>query len=94
MTQTLTPSMWIVLIWFAVAILAEVFSTLGFALWLRRHGVKLVFGLIGIPGYLEYQYAGWCKASGRSSRRTVAVRVLLMINVVAAFLLALPILSS
>jgi len=94
MTQTVTTYMWVVLMWFAVAILAEVFSTVGFAFWLHRRGVKLVFGLTGIPGYVEYRYAEWCKARGKPSRRVVAIRVLLMINVIAALLFAFPILSG
>jgi hypothetical protein len=48
-TQPLSLYESVVLLWFATAILAEIVSSLGLALWLRRRGVQIVFTLIGIP---------------------------------------------
>jgi hypothetical protein len=91
MTQELPPSQWVVLVWFACAVLAEVLSTVGFAIWLRRRKVSLIFGMIGVPGYLERRYAEWCRANGRASRNWIVVRLLLIANVVAALVVAFPI---
>jgi steroid 5-alpha reductase family enzyme len=85
---------WVLLIWFAAAILAEVVGMLAFAISLRRRGVALVFGLIGIPGYLEYRYAQWCTSHGQSPRRVIVLRFLLMANMLLAILVAFPILSA
>jgi hypothetical protein len=91
MTQELPLSQWVVLAWFTCAVLAEVLSTIAFAIWLRRRKVGLIFGMMGIPGYLERRYAEWCRANGRSSRNWIVVRWLLMANVVAALVVAFPI---
>ena len=92
MTQELPTSQWVVLVWFACAVLAEVLSTVVFAIWLRRRKVSLTFGMIGMPGYLEYRYAEWCRANGRPSRNWIVMRWSLMANVVIAFVVAFPIL--
>ncbi len=86
MKSMLTLHEWIVLAWFSVSIIAEVISSVGFVFWLRIHGVRVPSYLYGVPGYLEYRYWTWCKAGGRHSRRWITIRVLLMINIVAAFL--------
>ena len=88
------PSSWIILIWFATSILVEVVGILFFALWLTNRGVKLVFGLTGIPGYLEHRYAIWCADRGRSPRRVIVIRALLLLNMIIAILCAIPILSA
>jgi type IV secretory pathway TraG/TraD family ATPase VirD4 len=92
--ETLTPYAAAVLVWFAIAALAEIFSTLGFAFWLHRRGVGLVFGLIGVPGYIEHRYAQWCRDTGRSARRGVTLRLLLLVNLIVAFVFAFPILAA
>jgi hypothetical protein len=92
--KAVTLSTWVVLIWFAVAVLAETVGILAFAMWLRRRGVTLVFGLVGIPGYLEYRYVRWCQSRGQSSRRGIALRLLLLFNMILAILFAFPILSA
>jgi len=91
---TTTIFTWAILIWFVTAILAEVIGLLVFALWLRRRGVRLVFGLIGVPGYLEYRYAHWRASRGESPRRAIALRLLLLLNMMLAILCAFPILSN
>lgn len=92
--RVLPLATWLILIWFAAAILAEVIGMLVFAWRLRRRGVRLVFGLVGIPGYLEYQYARWCASRGESPRRVIALRALLLLNMILAILFVFPILSS
>jgi steroid 5-alpha reductase family enzyme len=92
--RNVTLSTWIILIWFVAAILAEVIGMLTFAIWLRRRGVSLIFGLVGIPGYLEYRYARWCTSHGQSSRRVIALRLILIFNMLLAILFAFPILSA
>ena len=91
MTGALAPWQWVILIWFMCAVLAEVLITLLFAIWLRQRGVNLIFGMIGVPGYLELLYAQWNRAQGRSSRNWIAMRALMLANLVLAFVVALPI---
>jgi len=92
--RSVSLTTWVLLIWFAAAILAEVVGLLAFAISLRRRGVALVFGLVGIPGYLEYRYAQWCASNGQSSRRVIALRLLLLVNMLLAIVLVFPILSA
>ena len=81
----------VTLVWFVLAVIAEVVSTIAFAVWLRHRNVRLIFGMIGVPGYLENRYALWCRETKRPRRSWIAVRVLLMVNVVVAFLANLPV---
>jgi hypothetical protein len=92
--RVLTLATWLILIWFATSILAEVIGMLIFAWRLRRRGVHLIFGLVGVPGYLEYCYAQWCTSRGESPRRVIALRVLLLLNMILAILFAFPVLST
>jgi len=84
----------LILAWFGLTGLTEVFSTFFLASWLQRRGVKLVFYWIGVPGYLENSYASWCRSQGRSSKVVVRLRALLLINLIAAAVCAIPILST
>lgn len=81
-------------VWFVVAILIEVGSTLVLLLWLRRRGVRLVFGLTGIPGYLERAYREWCRNQGRPSTGVLVLRAVSLINVVVAAIVAIPVLAG
>jgi len=90
MIEELSTWQWVVLMWFMCSVLVEVLSTLMFSVWLRRRNVELIFGMIGIPGYLEYQYAQWCRANSRPSRAWLAVRGLLMVNVILSLVVAFP----
>lgn len=75
----------VVIIWFALSVIIAVFGTFVFWIWLRRSGIKLFFGLIGTPGYLEYAYLKWCRAQHISPKRGILfVRVLSIINVIIA----------
>jgi len=78
----------VVLIWFIVSVLAHLLSGLGLWLWLARHRVKMVFGLAGIPGYLERRYRDWAESAGRSSRLVINLRVISTINVVVVSVIA------
>lgn len=94
MVQELSSAQWMALTWFAAAVLLEVVTTIGFAQWLRRKGTALIFGFIGIPGYLEYLYAEWCRANGRDPLWMIVLRLLLLVNVVGAFIVAMPIFET
>ena len=91
MAQEFPASQWVVLVWFACAVLAEVVSTLAFFVWLRRKKVALVFGMTGVPGYLEFRYVDWCRANHLPSTNWIVVRLLLMTNVLSALVAAFPI---
>lgn len=84
----------IVLVWFALSILMEIISTLVLMTWLRRRKVPIVFGLTGIPGYLEHAYADWCRSHGEDSKRLLVIRGLLLLNVVLAAVITIPILVA
>jgi hypothetical protein len=81
-------------VWFVVAILVEVGSTLALLLWLHRRGVRLVFGMTGIPGYLERAYREWCRNQGRSSTVVLVLRTFSLINVIVAAIVAIPVLAG
>jgi hypothetical protein len=83
----------IILIWFAVSVFIEIVSSIVLWFWLRRRGVKLVYGLAGIPGYMERAYLEWCRSQGRASRALLVWRVILHINVVVAAIFFIPIVS-
>lgn len=75
----------VILIWFGLSVIIAVLGTFIFWIWLRRHGTKLVFGLIGTPGYLEYAYLKWCRGQQISLNKGILfVRVLSIINVIVA----------
>ena len=84
----------IILFWFGLSVLILLFSNLAFFIWLRRYGVKLEFLLTGTPGYLEYTYYKWCRAQGRSPTVILILRLVLIVNVVAAAVALMSILSS
>jgi hypothetical protein len=73
-----------IIIWFVVAGLIEISSSISLLFWLRRHGVKLIFGLRGTPGYLEYAYIKWCRSQGCSWTTVVVLRIISIINLIAA----------
>jgi len=93
MKPLITTGELLVLSWFGFSILSYVLSTAVFSFWLRRQGVGLISSLTGTPGYLEYRYWVWCTSRGRSPRRAVALRALLLVNTIAACAFAYPILS-
>jgi hypothetical protein len=90
----LSTSSWLILTWFAASIVAEVIGMLILRVRLYRRGVRLVSGLTGVPGYMEYRYAMWCRERGRSPRRVIVLQAVLLFNMVLAILCALPILSA
>jgi len=74
----------IIFIWFASSVLIAVVGNFAFWIWLRRRGIKLIFGLVGTPGYLDYVYLKWCREQGRSGKAIIILRVLSVSNVIAA----------
>ncbi len=73
-----------VMIWFSVSVIIEIISSVLLWLWLRRRGVRLVFSLTGIPGYIERAYLVWCRSQGRPCRRVLVLRAVSIINVIIA----------
>jgi len=75
----------LVFTWFAVSVFIAVVGTVAFRLWLRRLGVRLVLGLAGTPGYMEYGYLKWCRTQGRRPNRGIIVfRAVSAINAIIA----------
>ncbi len=72
----------VIVVWFGVSVVAHLLSGLGLWFWLARHRVKMVFGLAGIPGYLERRYRDWAERAGRPSRLVINLRIISTINVV------------
>jgi type IV secretory pathway TraG/TraD family ATPase VirD4 len=73
-----------VMVWFSVAVIIEIISSIVLWFWLRRHGVKFVFGLAGIPGYMERAYLAWCRSQGHPCTRVLVLRAVSIINVIVA----------
>jgi type IV secretory pathway TraG/TraD family ATPase VirD4 len=86
----LSTSQILILVWFGSAIFVEITSGFVLALWLSRRGVRLVFGLTGMPGYLERAYLKWCRSQGRSGKDVLVLRVLSMVNVIVAAIVTIP----
>lgn len=80
--------------WFALSILTEIVSSFVLWIWLRRHGVKLVFGLTGIPEYLETAYHQWCKNYQHPDAIVLWLRAVSIVNVIASAAFAIPILIA
>lgn len=83
-----------IILWFVVAGMMQVLSTLVLAGWLVRRKVRLVLGLMAIPGYLEWAYVKWCRSHGRPSttvRAVLVARGLLLVSAVVATVVAIPI---
>lgn len=78
------------LAWFAASIVLEIGTTIFFMFWLRRRGIRLIFGLTGIPGYLEMHYRNLCRQQARSSTTILILRLLLLVNVFVAAIVVVP----
>lgn len=78
------------LAWFAASIVLEIGTTIFFMFWLRRRGTRLIFGLTGIPGYLEMHYLNLCRQQARSAKTILILRLLLLINVLVAAIIVVP----
>lgn len=76
--------------WFIGSIVFEIGTTIFFMLWLRRHGAKLIFGLTGVPGYLEMHYLNLCRQQARSAKTILILRLILLINVLLAAIIVVP----
>ncbi len=74
----------LLLVWFMASVVVEVGSSLMLFILLRRHGEAVSFVMYGIPGYLESRYLRWCHSSQRSGRLVVTLRVISLLNLVAA----------
>jgi hypothetical protein len=84
----------IIIIWFSMSVFIEIASSLVFWFWLRRHGVNLVFSLIGIPGYMESAYRKWCRKNGVSGKTVLILRISSIINVIIASVFFIMLVSS
>jgi len=76
--------------WFIASIVLQVFTTVFFVFWLRRRGAKLIFGLTGVPGYLELQYLDLCRRQGRSAKTILTLRAILLISALLAAIVVVP----
>lgn len=83
----------LILVWFASAIVIEVASSFMLFIWLRYHGVRLVFGLTGVPGYMERKYDEFCRDNGRPKKLVLYLRALSIVNVVLAAIFAIRMFS-
>jgi hypothetical protein len=80
--------------WFASAIFIAVIQNVVFMHWLKKLGVRLMFGLAGTPGYLDYVYFNWCKSQGRSPKRILILRAICFANVILAAFVVIPMIIS
>jgi len=83
-----------IIIWFSISVIIEIASSIVLWFWLRRHGISLVFGLTGIPGYLEGAYLKWCRKQGISGRTVLILRAFSIINVIFAAVFFIMLVSS
>jgi len=84
----------LILAWFALSVFVAVVGTVVLSVWLRRRGVRLVSGFVGIPGYLEYAYFKYCQSHERASTSVLVLRAISIINAVVAAIVTIPILAG
>lgn len=72
------------ILWFGISVLFELGSSLALRWFLRRRGVHVSSMLFRAPGYLERLYVQWCRTEGRTSNLVVTIRIVSIVNVVAA----------
>ena len=80
--------------WFASAVFIAVIQNVVFMHWLKKLGVRFIFGLAGTPGYLDYVYFNWCKSQGRSPKRILILRALCLANAILAAIVVIPAIIS
>lgn len=78
------------MVWFVTSIALEIGTTIFFMLWLRWRGITLIFGLTGVPGYLEMRYMELCQREARSAMKILVLRLILLINVLLAAIIVIP----
>jgi hypothetical protein len=66
------------------SVLIEVVGNLTFIFWLKKLGVRLIFGFSGIPGYPERAYVKWCRTQGCSPKFILVLRCLSFLNMILA----------
>ena len=76
--------------WFFLSIAIQIGTTVFFMIWLRRQGSKLVFGLTGVPGYLEMHYANLCRRQERSAKMILGLRLIILVNALLAAIIVVP----
>ena len=84
----------LILLWFAIAVVIEIVSSTILFFWLRAHGVRPVFGLTGIPGYLEREFDRLCRETGRQRKLVLSLRAFSIVNVVLAIIFAIGVLAN
>ncbi len=83
----------VILVWFALSIFTEVVSAAILRIWLSRRGVRVRFYLYGVPGYLERVYRNWRRSQGRPSNTVFILRIISLVNVIVAAIVAIPIIA-
>lgn len=78
------------LVWFVVSIVIQIGTTFFFMLWLQRRGARLIFGLTGVPGYLEMKYLDLCRREGCNPKKIMLLRALSLINVLLSAIVVVP----
>jgi hypothetical protein len=84
----------LILIWFGLSILVTIGSNLSLVGYLARRGIKLKFGLVSIPGYLELKYLTLCNRDGRSPDLLLKWRTAMLASLVLSSLFAIHVFSS
>lgn len=75
-------------IWFIPSLLIVLLGNFILRAWLIKHGLRLKFGMTGMPNYLLEMYEKWCKDNGRSASAVVWLMTAATINLVnSAFLM-------
>jgi hypothetical protein len=95
--QTANPSLGQILVicWVVVSFIIEYITTVLFLIWLRRQGATLIFGLTGIPWYLEKVYIAWCKSKGKNPNgKFLKIRAILLANLLIGMVIFVGIIMS
>jgi hypothetical protein len=82
------------MVWFSCSVALAVIENAVFVAWLRRRGARLTWIWSGHPGYVERAYAEWCQRTGRSPTQVVWIRRLILLNMIAAIVASIPLLSQ
>jgi drug/metabolite transporter superfamily protein YnfA len=75
----------LIMLWFSVSAVIAIVGNFVLWFWLRRQSVKLLFMMVGAPGYLDYAYIKWCRSKGQQPNAGLLVfRGISLINVIVA----------
>ena len=82
----------LVVVWLFASVFAAVVGNAIFVMWLRARGAPMTFAWAGLSWYVNRVYVDWCRSQGREPGRILLARRIVDLNLIAAVVVALPLL--